>query len=251
MNAVDALFEFAALMATSSAMTLEPDTINAPNRSAQGSSASNDPAIPKIARPPSHNAPVQQALHPQSKKYTQPALPSPPAHQHERILEPWPMETYLPQQSGEYQQAWPSEPQQQQQQQKQQHFAQLPNFECTLPCGHHPYQQCQCAYIPETSAYAAAPWGMGCGSSQQAEAVRRQVRYVSDEDGYGCGEGCLRQQGRCENFLMRGYCTGGGGGGGGGGGLWDGNQGHGVHGEWMVEQGVQGCGGMEGCGLYY
>ncbi|KAF9694584.1 hypothetical protein EKO04_007403 [Ascochyta lentis] len=183
MNALDLLFDFAALMATSSAMTRAPTSTNPSHPPARESPT---PSISKATAPPLRNDPTQQTPLPQNDIYSQHSLDIPLAPQHEQFVEPW----SVPEQQGvgEYQHVWTSEPvpQQQQRQQQQQyqrqlhqqHFTPLPGFTHSLPCGHHPDHQCQCAYIPETSLYApyadAALWTMDCPSSYQEGVLLEQ-----------------------------------------------------------------------------
>jgi hypothetical protein len=187
MNALDLLFDFAALMSTSSAMTLLPNTNSALDIPAQGptpKAISNETQMLV-----SHEDQLQQTIGPQASLHSQLAHNIPSIHHHDDTITAfsrpganpllqapgtWPLVSFPPQHPGIQQRT--HLPQQHQ-------LIPFSELDCEFACGLRPSQQCHCAHRSMASAcYAfgcAPPWDANQYPLQQPEPVPQQMLHLT------------------------------------------------------------------------
>lgn len=192
MNALDFLFDFAALMSSSSAITLPPCTNNVQDVLAQESQASDLLLIQGTQVPINNNGHPRQAIqtpHPQMTA----GLPSIPLHEdniatfssaHASDVDQKPIDWIPAPHCPQHAQHAVSS-------QQPPHFpdysqlTQLPGFDCNFPCGHHPNQRCYCMYTPTAEVCTS----YGCTSpyahDQMSLQVPQQFQYLPG-DGIPC-----------------------------------------------------------------
>lgn len=237
MNALDSLFDFAALMSTSSAMTHSPDSKRTPDNPAHTAQTSKAPPsqAPQIQlhyddHPTHHQPPAQNPTNPSLPHYE----PKPAAFSrshadptHQRPIDWIPASSYSLQAPHSQDPQLPA----------YHHLPDFSGFDCDFACGHHPDQGCRCAYV--ASLPVCSPYG--CVSPVEVRRVgvpHAEMGVVEFQDGAGglvCGYGCEeRYFGRpcqCVQFALQG-CGGGGE-------------------RVSVAQGEMWMGGQEGSGVWY
>ncbi|KAF1362756.1 hypothetical protein EJ07DRAFT_174296 [Lizonia empirigonia] len=215
MNALDYLFDFAALMSTSSAMTVSPNADGMPSKRP---AASQEAASISSS---SHDAPMpcsfeNQPLRPPHLDDDNPSMPSqedamavvPRSHGSDPEQNPndWiPAPAHLQDlalQHNKYQlQVGPRQ------------FLQTPGSYSELICGHHPESQCHCRYLRPAlnhpSVDCAPLWMQQAPQMQYSELEAQELQHVRQEDGvyeHGYEDGAFGQQHHGQDFPSHGFC---------------------------------------------